>query len=204
MKENEKQKKYSSQEALARLRAIKKNGKTKKSKPYDDRSEVYLEEGSNLAVFERDVNKGLAKLRETRDIVDMQFKTGVLKDDNNKEYSWYSMAMHHLPKRSLRIESVCERLDHSETRVIDIEKALKSIEIHLKEFEKHVEQKAKKALEARNEAKKRGEELEKELLTDVKENKVKRRVRTRNKASSIKEPTTDKAIKSVKCAKKEK
>lgn len=79
------------------------------------RSQVYIEEGSDIEKFEEDINKALTKLCIDREIQKMEFKTGIQDGINGIDVNWYSMAMFHVPKKRCQIKNMLDRMDKIES-----------------------------------------------------------------------------------------
>lgn len=167
---------------------MQKRLKANKEKEPQIKAEVYLEEGSNLAEFEKDVNKGLKRLIETREIIDMKFKTGVLEDHSGKEYSWYSMAMHHIPRESFEMDKIFKRLSTSENSLVKLKWKIKAMEKYIEIFKKEAEKKAKERAQAKALVRAKEKETEEKLLESVKEEtgKVKKTKEVKKKMIKIK------------------
>lgn len=107
------------------------DGKKSKVKLEDG---VYIEEGSDLLKFEKDINKALDKLSVTREVRHIEFKTGIQENYPNGGKNWYSMAIYHQPKTSFELNNLLARIDKAEASANRLECYLRSI----KHFEKYL------------------------------------------------------------------
>ena len=85
-------------------------------------TKIEMEEGSNILDFEKDVNKALLKLSEKREIERISFKTGIKEDVNHKEYSWYSIVLHHKPRETFEMRGILDRIDAIDEAISDLPK----------------------------------------------------------------------------------
>ena len=127
-------------------------------------TQIYIEQGCNIADFEADVNKALKELCKTREVLSFQLETGIDHVEGGLNINWYTATVEHGRKVSYEYERMNKVIESANKKVAKLMGLVDRLESRVKENSDQIS-KIKKVNKAKKELLKKEKE-EKELARE--------------------------------------
>jgi septal ring factor EnvC (AmiA/AmiB activator) len=96
-------------------------------------TQIYIEQGCNIAEFEADVNKALKELCKTREVLSFQLETGIDHVDGGLNVNWYTATVEHGRKVSYEYERINDAIEKTNKKLVKLVTLLNKLESNVKE-----------------------------------------------------------------------